>query len=251
MDEATKLFIEAKDYISASRSLYDGARAIKDHNRAYKLLSRAEGLLEEQESNVQKDRILGLVSFEKGKIEEIRNQLQSAIDSFNIALRSLKDSNAPVSEFIHIQIQSANNLFRLEDFENAAQMFLAGHKGLSSLPPTELILEQRKKALFNALISFKRASRVYHDAGIIALKRKEEKRAIDMFTQSVSHLIDWIENNTKNNQKEVKKVAKNRVNLLSLKMDQILQAESKFKLQSIIESLDMTLQSYGTSNNID
>ncbi len=249
LEEATNLFIEARDYISASRSLYDGARTIKDHDRAYELLSRAEGLLEEQEANIQKDRILGLVLFEKGKIEEIRNQLQSAIDSFDIALKSLKESNAPISDFIHIQIQSANILFRLEDFENAAQMFLAGYKGLSTLPPTEILLEQRRKALLNALISLKRASRVYHDAGIIALKRKEEKRAIDMFTQSISHMIEWIENNTKNNKQEVQKVVKNRISLLTLKMEQIIQAESKFKLKSIIEGLDMALQALESSEN--
>ena len=250
LEEATDLFIQAKDYISASRSLYDGARTIKDHNRSYELLSRAESILREPESNIQKERILGLVSFEKGRIEEIKNQLQLAIDSFAIALESLKKSNAPTSDFIHIQIQSANILFRLEDFENAAQMFLAGYKGLSTLPPTESLLEQRKKTLLNALISLKRASRVYHDAGIIALKRKEEKRAIDMFTQSVSHMIEWIENNTKNNQQEVQKVVKNRISLLTLKMDQIIQAESKFKLKSIIEGLDMALQAYGSSENI-
>ncbi|MHA2202588.1 MAG: tetratricopeptide repeat protein, partial [Candidatus Hodarchaeales archaeon] len=59
LEEATNLFIEAEDYISAGRSLYDGARMIRDEKRSYELLSRAIALLEEQEVNIQEYRLMG------------------------------------------------------------------------------------------------------------------------------------------------------------------------------------------------
>ncbi|MFX0123619.1 MAG: tetratricopeptide repeat protein [Candidatus Hodarchaeota archaeon] len=246
LEKATDLFIEAEDYISASRSLYDGARIIRDEKRSYELLSRAISLLEEQEANIQEYRLLGLISFEKGKIEENRNQLSTALNSFENSLKYLGKSNAPDMDLIPIHIQYANTLFKLEDFEKAAEFFLTGTSGLSSLPQTETVVDQKKKTLTNALISLRRASTAYHNAATIILKEKDENRAITMFAHSVSLLIDWVENNPKDNQIEVRKVIEARISRLSAKKDLLLLAESKFKIDSMHKSLNMALQTFHT-----
>lgn len=246
LETATNLFIEAEDYISASRSLYDGVRMIRDEKRSYDLLSQALTLLERQEANFQSDRLLGLIFFEKGKIEEKMNQLSIALSSFENALDYLKKSRAPNLDLIPIYIQHANTLFKLEDFEKAAELFLIGTEGLSSLPPTETVVDQKKKTLMNALISLRRASTAYHNAATIILKEEDENRAITMFAHSVCLLIDWVEKNPKSNQSEVKKVIETRISRLSVKKDLLLLAESKFKIDSMIESLNMTLQSFHT-----
>lgn len=246
LEEATNLFIEAGDFISASRSLYDGARMIRDEKRSYELLSRAIILLEEQEADIQENRLLGLISFEKGKIEEKTNLLSTALSSFESALNYLTKSSAPDLDLIPIHIQYANTLFKLEDFEKAAEFFLTGTKGLSSLPPTETVVDQKKKTLMNALISLRRASTAYHNAATIILKEKDEKRAITMFAHSISFLMDWAEKNPKDNQGEVRKVIETRISRLSVKKDLLLLAESKFKIDSMIESLKMALQAFRT-----
>jgi tetratricopeptide (TPR) repeat protein len=246
LETATDLFIEAEDYISASRSLYDGVRMIRDEKRSYELLSQAITLLEKQEANFQSDRLLGLIFFEKGKIEEKMNQLSIALSSFESALDYLTKSGAPHLDLIPIHIQYANTLFMLEDFEKAAEFFLTGTDGLSSLPPTETVVDQKKKTLMNALISLRRASTAYHNAATIILKEEDENRAITMFAHSVSLLIDWVEKNPKDNQSEVRKVIETRISRLSVKKDLLLLAESKFKIKSMIESLNMALQSFHT-----
>ncbi|UCG02064.1 MAG: hypothetical protein JSW11_21030 [Candidatus Heimdallarchaeota archaeon] len=246
LEKAIDLFIDAEDYISASRSLYDGARMIRDEKRSYELLSRALILLQEKEANFQEDRLVGLISFEKGKIEEKMNQLSNALNSFENAIIHLTKSGAPELDLIPIHIQYANTLFKLEDFEKAAEFFLTGTKGLSSLLPTETVVDQKKKALMNALISLRRASAAYHNAATIILKEKDETRAITMFAHSVSLLIEWVENNPKDNQNEVRKVIGTRISRLSVKKDLLLLAESKFKIDSMIESLDMALQTFRT-----
>ncbi|MFX1282473.1 MAG: tetratricopeptide repeat protein [Promethearchaeota archaeon] len=243
LEKATKLFIEAGDHISAAKSLYDGARMIRDRERSYELLSRALSLLKKEEITIRENRLLGLISFEKGKIEEKMNTCSIALDSFDYALQCLSKSSTPISDLIPIQIQYANTLFKMEDFEKAAELFLAGTKGMSTLPSTEIVLDQKKKALMNALISLRRASTAYHNAAIIILKEKDENHAMSLFAHSVSLLIEWVENNPKSNHNEVNKVVTTRVSRLSLKKDLLLLAESKFKLDSMIESLNMTLQS--------
>jgi tetratricopeptide (TPR) repeat protein len=245
LERATDLFIETEDYISASRSLYDGVRMIRDEKRSYDLLSQAITLLEKQEANFQSDRLLGLIFFEKGKIEEKTNQLSIALSSFEKALNYLTKSSAPNLDLIPIQIQYANTLFKLEEFEKAAEFFLTGTEGLTSLPPTEIVVDQKNKTLMNALISLRRASNAYHNAATIILK-EDETRAITMFAHSASLLIDWVEKNPKDNQSEVRKVIKNRISRLSVKKDLLLLAESKFKVDSMIESLNMALQSFHT-----
>ncbi|MFX0208332.1 MAG: tetratricopeptide repeat protein, partial [Candidatus Hodarchaeota archaeon] len=249
LEEATNLFIEAGDYISASKSVYDGARMIRDRERSYELLSRALSLLKERATTIQENRLLGLISFEKGQIEEKMDKCFIALDSFNYALQCLSKSSTPISDLIPVQIQYANTLFRIEDFEKAAELFLAGNKGLATLPSTEIVADQKKKTLTNGLISLRRASTAYHNAAIIILKEKDENRAMSLFAHSVSLLIEWVENNPKTNQDEVKKVVTTRVSRLSLKKDLLLLAESKFKLDSMIDSLNVSIQSLGTIDN--
>ncbi|MFW9903992.1 MAG: hypothetical protein ACFFFH_06635 [Candidatus Thorarchaeota archaeon] len=244
LETATDLFIEAEDYLSASRALYDGVRMIRDEKRSYKLLSQAITLLKKQNADFQSDRLLGLIYFEKGKMEEKRSQLSTALSSFENALDYLTKTSASNLDLVPIHIQYANTLFKLEDFEKAAEFFLTGTEGLSSLPQTETVVDQKKKILMNALISLRRASTAYHNTATIILKEEDENRAITMFAHSVSLLIDWVEKNPKDNQNEVKKVIENRISRLSVKKDLLLLAESKFKADSMIESLNMALQSF-------
>ncbi|MFX0015770.1 MAG: tetratricopeptide repeat protein [Promethearchaeota archaeon] len=243
LEKATDLFIEAGDCISAAKSLYDGARMIRDLERSYKLLSRASTLLKERESESRENRLLGLITFEKGKIEEKMNTFSTALNSFDLALQCLTSAKAPVSEIIPVQIQYANTLFILEDFEKAAEMFLSSTKGLSTLPNAS---DQKEKTLINALISLRRASTAYHNAAIILLKEEDESRAITKFTHSISLLLDWVEKNPKSNQREVRSVVETRISRLSAKRDLLLLADSKFKLDSMIESLNMVLQTLTT-----
>ena len=132
----------------------------------------------------------------------------------------------------------------MEDFEKAAKFFLAGLEGLSTLPFSENLLKQQKKTQINALISLKRASIIYHNAGIVSLRRNEEEIANEMFSYSISLLIDWIDNNIKENQKEVKKTTGDRLNSLTIKIDLFVQANSKYKLKKLIEKLKMAIESY-------
>ncbi len=243
LEEAISLFIEAGDYISASKSIYDGVRTIRGTEKAYELLSQAITLLKDQDTNLGENRLLGLISFEKGKIEEQNNQFSIAINSYDYSIQCLAESNAPVSDLIPIQLQYANALTKWEDFEKAAELFLAGTKGLSELPSTEIIIELKQKTLLNALTCLWRASIAYHNAGTIILKRKDERFAISMYTHSVSLLMDWVKNNNNTKQNEVKEVLEKHISLLSLKRDLFFMDSSKFKLDSIIENLNKVLKS--------
>jgi len=249
LDNASSLFSEDKDYISAARSLYDGARNVNDLEETYKLLKRATTLVDNQENGIQKNRLLGLILFERAKIEAEKKQISAALDSFESSLLNLKKSDAPSSDLITVQIQYANNLFKMEYFEEAAKLFFSGYKDISSLPPTKKSIRQREKTKLNALISLRRASTIYHNAGIIAVKNNEERRAIEMFAHSISLLIEWIENNTIDNKEEVRRIVEGRISTLALKINLLMLAESKFKLESMIEGLKMGLLSLEREND--
>ncbi|MFX0207912.1 MAG: tetratricopeptide repeat protein, partial [Candidatus Hodarchaeota archaeon] len=243
LENTSSLFFESKNYISAARSLYDGARYVKDQTESLKLLKRAITILDNQENGIQKSRLLGLILFEKAKIEVKKEHLTAALESYKTSILNLKEADAPSSDLIPVQIQYANNLFKLELFEEAAEIFFAGYKGISNLPPTEKTIQQREKTKLNALISLRRASTIYHNAGVIALKNNEERRAIEMFVQSISLLIEWVENNTKDDKEEIMRVAEGRISTLKPKIDLLVLAESKYKLESLVESLRMSLPS--------
>lgn len=247
LEEATNFFIEIDDYISASRSLYDAARTLKDQDKAYTLLNRAEKLLIDYDTTIHRNRILGFVIFEKAKIERKMNQILNAIKSYEKSLQYLQQSDVSTLDLVPIQIQCANCLFKMEDFEKAAKLFLTGYESLSSLPSNDNLVEQLKKTQINALISLKRASIIYHNSGIVALKRNEEKLAIEMFSYSISLLIEWIENNINKNKKEVDKTVIDRINTLVLKNDLFVQAGFQYKLKSMIDNLNLAFESYNLS----
>lgn len=248
LEDATNLFLEAEDYISASRALFDGARTIKDNKRSYKLLSRAVTLLREQENGLKEKRLLGLIQFEMAKIEEQNDQISVALNSLNYSVQCLTKSNAPISDLVPVQIQYANTLFKMEDFEEAGIFFLAATKGLSTLSSSGITIDQQNKTLMNALISLRRASIAYHNAAIIALKERDENRAAAMFAHSISLLINWAENNPDEQYEEVQKIIQKRISRLSLQKELVLLAETKYKLDSIIKSLEMILESMGSEN---
>ncbi|MFX0171279.1 MAG: tetratricopeptide repeat protein [Candidatus Hodarchaeota archaeon] len=243
LESTSNLFLEGEDYISAARSLYDGARYVKDQKKSFELLKRAISILENQESGIHKSRLLGLIFFEKARIEVKKEHLSAALDSFKFSILNLKEADAPSSDLIPVQIQYANNLFKMEFFEEAAKIFFSGYNNISNLPPLEKSIQQGEKTKLNALISLRRASTIYHNTGIIALKNNEERRAIEMFAQSISLLIEWAENNAKDDKEEVKRVVEGRITTLKLKIDLLVLAESKYKLKSLIESLRMSLPS--------
>jgi tetratricopeptide (TPR) repeat protein len=246
LESTSSLFVESKDYISAARSLYDGVRYVKDQKESYKLLKRAETILDNQESGIQKSNLLGLILFEKAKIEVKKEHLSKALDSFKSSILNLKEADTPSSDLIPVQIQYANNLFKMEFFEEASEIFFEGYNEISNIPPTEKSIQLKEKTKLNALISLRRASTIYHNAGIIALKDNEERRAIEMFSQSISLLIEWVENNSKENKEEVKRVVEGRLSTLKLKIELLVSAESKYKLESLIESLRMSFPSLET-----
>ncbi|MFX0186068.1 MAG: hypothetical protein ACFE95_23540, partial [Candidatus Hodarchaeota archaeon] len=249
LENASSLFSESKDYISAARSLYNGARNVNDLEESYKLIKRATTLINNQENGIQKKRLLGLILFEKAKIEAETKQMSVALDSFESSLLNLKGSEAPRSDLITVKIQYANNLFKMEYFEEAAGLFFSGYNDISSLPPTKKSIQQREKTKLNALISLRRASTIHHNAGVIALKNNEERRAIEMFAQSISLLIEWIENNTIDNSEEVRRIIESRISTLTLKFNLLMLAESKFKLESMIEGLKMSFPSLEGKND--
>ncbi len=244
LEDATNSFIDVNDYISAARALYDGARTLKDQDRSFLLIERAELLLIGQEANIQRNRILGLILFEKAKIERNRNQVMNSVGSYEKSIKMLKESDASPLDLLPIQIECANSLFRMEDFEKAAKFFLEGLEGLSTLPFSENLLKQQKKTQINAQISLKRASIMYHNAGVVSLKKNDEEIAIEMFSDSISLLIDWIDNNIKENQKEVNKITRDRLSSLTIKLDLFVQANSEYKLKKLIEKLKMAIESY-------
>ncbi|MFX0149436.1 MAG: tetratricopeptide repeat protein [Candidatus Hodarchaeota archaeon] len=243
LESTSSLFFEGKDYISAARSLYDGVRYVKDHKKSYKLLKRAISILDKQESGIQKSRLLGLIFFEKARVEVKKEYLSAALDSFKSSILNLKEADAPSSDLIPVQIQYANNLFKMEFFEESAKIFFEGYSNISNLPPTEKSIQQGEKTKLNALISLRRASTIYHNAGIVALKNNEERRAIEMFAQSISLLIEWVENNAKQDTEEVKRVVEGRIYALKLKIELLVLVESRYKLESLIESLKMSVPS--------
>ncbi len=241
LERASDLFIEGKEPISAAKSLYDGANRAESPEKSISLLKKALSIIDQKEINTHGYRILGSIYYEKGRIEDKNKQTIAACESFNYSLRNLKKSGVPVANLIPVQIQYANALFRMEDFEASAELFLSGVNGFSTLPPTDNIIQQQNNALNNALISLRRASTIYHNAGIVALRNNDETHSINFFTRSTSLLIDWSEKNTISNHEKITKVLADRITTLSLKDNLLVLAESKYKLNSLIESLKMTL----------
>ncbi|MFW9855612.1 MAG: hypothetical protein ACFFFG_11155 [Candidatus Thorarchaeota archaeon] len=241
--EAADLFIEANDYSSAARALYNGARNIKDPKSSDELLSRAINLLKEHETE-QNYHTLGLLFFEKGKIETKRQQIVKSILSFEQSSEFLTQAQIKGIELFSIYIQLANNHFKLESFERAALSFFKAHNSLAEAPRRGNLEDQYQKAFLNGLISLRRASTVYHNAGIVALQNKEEGRALDLFGRSIALLVEWVRKNRLMHEEEVKKTIYERVEALELKLGIFVKAESKYRLNVEISRLKNAMKSF-------
>ncbi|MFX0052160.1 MAG: hypothetical protein ACFE8U_12825, partial [Candidatus Hermodarchaeota archaeon] len=55
--------------------------------------------------------------------------------------------------------------------------------------------------------------------------------------------IEWVENNAKQDTEEVKRVVEGRIYALKLKIELLVLVESRYKLESLIESLKMSVPS--------
>ena len=225
------------NFSSALKTLYDGARAVESKDNKIHLLKQANQLVPEENFPPQSKKLLGLTAFELGRIYSKENQVIEGQIHLDQALKLLKEVKAQVNEIIPIQIHRANNTFNLEDFELSAQIFYEAYELLSELNQNESVLKQKNKCLSNALISWRRGSTIYHNSGIVALKKQEERESIEYFTKSVSLLIDFIEHNTLDSQESIQKIITDRITKLQLKENLFMLAESKVKLQGIISDL--------------
>ncbi|MFW9778620.1 MAG: hypothetical protein ACFFE8_07165 [Candidatus Heimdallarchaeota archaeon] len=240
--EAADLFIEASDYSSAARALYNGACNIKDPKSSYELLTRAINLLKDHETE-QNYRTLALLFFEKGKIETKRQQVVESIHSYEKSSTFLTQAQIKGIELFSVYIQLANSLFKLETFERAALSFFKAHNSLAEISRPGNLEDQYQKAYLNGLISLRRASTVYHNAGIVALQNKEEGRALDLFGRSITLLTEWARKNRLMNEEEVKKVIQERVGALEPKLGVFIKAESKYRLNVEISKLKNAVKS--------
>ncbi|WP_455463878.1 hypothetical protein [Candidatus Hodarchaeum mangrovi] len=238
LEESTRLFIEIEDYTSASKSLYEGARAVKnDLESSLRLLNQATSLVNKMEEGIHKFRLLGSIFFEIGQIERKKNRTLPAFNAFKSALENLKKSSAAEVDLIPVHIQIANYYFAFEEFEEAARFFLEANELLKSLPEDQIQNFQQEKVILNAAISLRRASNAYHYAAFIVLKTGDELKSIDLFTRSIALLLEWRELAIHKSPEEVIKVFNDRISVLSIKKDFLLLAESKYKVETLINSL--------------
>ena len=238
LEESTRLFIEVEDYISASKSLYEGARAIKnDSENSLRLLNKATNLVSQMEEGIHKFRLLGSIFFEIGQIERNKNRNIPAFNAFKSALDNLKKSSAAEVDLIPVYIQIANYYFTFEDFEEAARYFLEANKLLNSLPESQTRNSQQEKVILNASISLRRASNTYHYAALVSLKTDDELKSIELFSHSVTLILEWRELNVEKSPEETIKVLNDKISILSTKRDFLLLAESKYKIETLINSL--------------
>jgi tetratricopeptide (TPR) repeat protein len=237
VEKASVLFKRIDNFSSALKTLYDGAVIVESIENKVHLLTQANSLVPEESITPQNKHLLGLVAFELGRIYSKQNQVLEGQIHLDHALKLLEEVKAQVNEIIPVQIHRANNSFTLEDFESSAQIFYEAYELLSGLDQNESILKRKNKCLSNALISWRRGSTIYHNSGIVALKKQEERESIEYFTRSVSLLIDFIEQNTLDSQESIQKIITDRILKLQLKESLFLLAESKDKLRSIISDL--------------
>jgi len=237
LEEASSLFMGVENYQSALKTLYDGARTINNSEKSISVLTNAFSLIPEKMYDKRIKRLLGLISYELGQLENQNSQIHTSFKYFNRAMEFLSESKAKPIEVIPVLIQLGNNSFQTENFEEAASYFYRAFEFLGELEVTQQNSEKKDGSLKNALISWRRASTVYHNAGVIALKNSQERESIEYFTHSVALLLEWVENNLQEAQDEVQKVIKRRISKLLLKMNLFLLAESRYKLNAIISDL--------------
>ena len=243
VENASTLFKRVDNISSALKTIYDGARTVESTDKKLQLLSKAINLVPQESYTLQNKRLVGLIAFELGRIHSQQNKIVKGQEHLDQAMKLLSEAKAPANEIIPVQIHRANNSFSLEDFVFAAQVFYEAYELLSDLKQSESVLTQKNRSLTNALISWRRGSTIYHNSGVVALKQKKEREAIEYFTKSVSLLIDFIEHNTLDTQETIQKILADRIMKLTLKDNLLLFAESKYKLQAIISDLQAFIQS--------
>jgi tetratricopeptide (TPR) repeat protein len=248
LKEASSLFIRVENHQSALKTLYDGTRNIQDSEKSISLLNNALNLIPEKMHDQKIKKLLGLISFELGQFEDQKNNLLLSFNHTNQALIFFKESRTKAAEVIPVLIQLGTISFKTENFEEAATYFYRAFESLSELETTQINTDKKDRSLKNALISWRRASTVYHNAGIIALKNNQERESIKYFTQSVSLLIEWVENNLEEAQEEVQKLIEERISKLLQKLSLFLLAESRYKLDAIISDLKSLVNSEKTIN---
>ncbi|MCK4847684.1 MAG: hypothetical protein KAT16_01525, partial [Candidatus Heimdallarchaeota archaeon] len=243
LEEASSLFMGVENYHSALKTLYDGARTINNSEKSISVLTNAFSLIPEKMYNKRIKRLLGLISFELSQLENQNNQLHTSFKHFNRALVFFTECKAKSIDIIPVLIQLGNNSFKTENFEEALSYFYRAFEFLGELEVTQANSEKKDGSLKNALISWRRASTVYHNAGVVALKKSQERESIEYFTHSVALLIEWVENNLQEAQEQVQNVIVERISKLLQKVDLFLLAESKYKMNAIISDLKSLLES--------
>ncbi len=243
LEEASSLFMRVENYQSSLKTLYDGARTINNSEKSLSILTHALSLIPEKMYDKRIKRLLGLISFELGQLEIQNNQLHNSFKHFNLALVFFTEGKAKPVEMIPVLIQLGNNSFQTENFEEAASYFYRAFESLGELEVTQSNSEKKDQSLKNALISWRRASTVYHNAGVIALKNSQERESIEYFTHSVALLIEWVENNLQEAQEEIQNVITKRISILFQKMNLFLLAESRYKLNAVISDLKSLVES--------
>ncbi len=243
LKEASRLFMMVENYQSALKTLYDCARTITNPEKSISILNSALNLIPEKMHDQRIKSLLGLISLELGQLEERNHQVYTAFKHFNRSLEFLSVGRTNKNDLITVLIQLGNNSFQTENFEEAASYFYRAYEFLGELEVTQYNSDKKDKALKNALISWRRASTVYHNAGVVALKISQERESIDYFTHSVALLIEWVENNHQEAKSEIHKLLNERILKLQQKMDLFLLAEMKYKLTAIISDLKSLVES--------
>jgi tetratricopeptide (TPR) repeat protein len=236
--QASLQFKQVDNFQSALKTLYDGAQTVKDVESKLSLFNHALSLIPEETHDNQIKRLLGLISYEIGRIEIDRDQHLVSNNYLSRSKNFLTTAKAPTVELIPVLILFASNSFNIENFEDAASNFYAAYELLSDMEETESILNQKSRSLTNALISWRRSSTIYHNAGLVLLLNQKERESVEYFTRSAALLIEWVENNAIDSQDEIQKVLRDRVSRLQVKNDLFLLAESKYKIEGIISDLN-------------
>jgi tetratricopeptide (TPR) repeat protein len=243
LKEASILFMRVDNYQSALKTLYDCARAITNSEISISILNNALNLIPERMHDQPIKSLLGLISLKLGQLAEMNHEVHVAFNHFTRSLDLLSVGKTNKNDLISVLIHLGNNSFQTENFEEAASYFYRAFEFLGELEVTQTNSDKKDKTLMNALISWRRASTVYHNAGVIALKTSQERESIEYFTHSVALLIEWVENNRQEAQKEIQKLVNERILKLQQKIDLFLLAESKYKLTAIISDLKSLVES--------
>ncbi len=234
---ASSLFKRMDNFQSALKTLYDGAQSVKNIESKLSLLNNATSIIPEDPADELLQRLLGLITYDIGRIEMEKNHYLVSRDYLSRSKKLLTTAKAPAVELIPVLLLFANNSFNIENFEEAANNFYHAFEILSGMEETESFLKQKNRSLTNALISWRRSSTIYHNAALVSLMNQKERETVEYFTRSVALLIEWAENNTHDSQDEIQKVLSNRIRKLQLKNDLFILAESKYQIEALISDL--------------